>query len=79
MVLIRLMYKSFYENLKIEKFPNHVIYFHKQDVSNIKGIKFNKPVNRLDLSCSSIDLSKLKSLRNIKISFYYIEESKTYF
>ena len=79
MVLIRLMYISFYENLKINKFPNHLIYFQKQDVSNIERIFFIKLVSGLDLSCSSIDLSKLKSLRNIKISFYYIEESKTYF
>ena len=65
MVLIRLMFKSFRENLKFVKFPNHVIYFRKQEVSNIKGIEFIRNVSGLDLSCSSIDLSKLKRLCNI--------------
>ena len=65
MVLIRLMFKSFYENLKIDKFPNHVIYFRKQEVSNIEAIYFIRNLSGFDLSCSSIDLSKLKRLRNI--------------
>ena len=78
MVLFRLMFKSFYENLIIDKLPNHMIYFHKQDVSNIKEINFFTNVTGLDLSCSSIDLSKLKTLCNI-ISLFNIEESNIYF
>ena len=71
------MLRTFYKNLIIDKFPNHVIYFRKQEVSNIKGILIMNNLSGLDLSCSSIDLSKLKRLSNIKISSYHMEVSKT--
>lgn len=63
MVLISLLQKYFFENLKYEKFPSHVIRVCKQDILNIKHIKFYYNINEVNLTDSlSIDLSNLESL-----------------
>ena len=60
-VLIGLLCKCFTRNLS--KFPAHVIYVGKQDVSNIESITFSHDCIAFNLiSPSEIDLSKLVRL-----------------
>ena len=65
MVLIGLLQKYFFKNLQNETFPSNVIRVCKQDILNVKHIKFYyiDEVNLTDLS--SIDLSNLESLCKI--------------
>ena len=69
-VLIGLLYKCFIDNLS--NFPDHLICVCKQDVLDIKAIKFllrsSFEVNLT--SSSSIDLSKLVYLSKL-IAYYY--------
>lgn len=62
MVLIKLLEKNFFENLKYEKFPSHVISVRKQHLLAIKQIYFGSFVDQVNLKCYSIDLSNLESL-----------------
>ena len=57
MVLIGLLQKHFFDNLKTQKFPSHVIIVRKEDLLNIKEIEcFN--LKGVNLSASkTIDLS----------------------
>ena len=66
MILIGLLQKHFFENLKSEKFPSHVISVRKQDLLNIKQIDFFYEANEVNLTgLSTIYLSKLESLGKI--------------
>ena len=67
MVLTGLLYKCFIDNLL--NFPAHVIHVSKQDVLNIKSIKYKHEYSSVNLTTSSstIDLSKLKELCKILI------------
>ena len=66
MILIGLLQKHFFENLKYEKFPSHVIEVRKQDLSTIKQIKCDYYVSKINLTnSSSIDLSNIESLSKI--------------
>ena len=62
MVLIGLLQKHFFDNLKTQKFPSHVIIVRKEDLFNIKEIEcFN--LKGVNLSASkSIYLSNLETL-----------------
>ena len=65
MVLIGLLQKHFFDNLKTQKFPSHVIIVRKEDLLNVKEIECHclKGVN---LSASkSIDLSNLETLSKL--------------
>ena len=65
MILIGLFQKLFFDNLKSEKFPSHVIEVRKQDLLDIKEITLYYAVDGLNLTdSSSIDLSNLESLGN---------------
>ena len=62
MVLIGLLQKHFFDNLKTQKYPSHVIIVRKEDLLNIKEIAcgYLKGVN---LSASkTIDLPALEEL-----------------
>ena len=62
MVLIGLLQKHFFDNLKTQKFPSHVIIVRKEDLLNVKQIScsYFKGVN---LSASkAIYLSNLEKL-----------------
>ena len=64
-VLITLLYESFIENLS-NYFPNQVIHVRKQDVSNIKRIRFDYDYSGIHLANSmAIDLSILAFLCKI--------------
>ena len=66
MILIGLLQKCFFENLKSEKFPSHVIEVRKQDLLNIKQIGCNYHVSEVNLNDSSlIDFSNLEFLCKI--------------
>lgn len=70
MVLIGLLQKYFFDNLKSEKFPSHVIEVRKKDLLNIKQISLFYSVDELNLTdSSSIDLSNIERLS--KIFFYF--------
>ena len=61
MILTCLLYKRFIDNLF--NFPDHVIHFSKQEVLNLKTIRFNHEYSAVNLTSSStIDLSKLVNL-----------------
>lgn len=62
MVLICLLLKYFHENITTQQFPNHVIRVSKQDLLKIKRIDFEYNISRINLTNSSIDLSKLEYL-----------------
>ena len=70
MVIIGLLQKHFFDNLKTQKFPSHVIIVRKEDLLNIKDIECygSKGVN---LSASkTIDLSNLEELS--KLIYFYM-------
>ena len=46
-------------------FPNHVIHVRKEDVLNIKSIDFMHIYSEVNLTSSTIDLSKLEDLSKI--------------
>ena len=63
MVLTGLLFKYFIDNLL--NFPNHVIHVRKEDVLNIRSVKFFHQfigVNLTSSISSTIDLSKLENL-----------------
>ena len=62
MVLIGLLLKYLYNNILNRIFPNHVIRVSKKDLLNIKRIDFDYKISGIDLTNSSIDLSKLEYL-----------------
>ena len=71
MVLIGLLQKHFFDNLKTQKYLSHVIIVRKEDLLNIKEIEclILKGVN---LSASkTIDLSNLETLSNFILLLYY--------
>ena len=75
MVLIGLLYKSFIENLS--NFPSQIIHVSKQQVLNIESISFEYDFSAIELTNSTIDLSRLLLLSkliesvNFKNIFYY--------
>ena len=72
MVLIGLLQKHFFDNLKTQKFPSHVIIVRKEDLLNVKKIEcyYLKEVN---LSASkTIDLSNLEELSKLILFSIYI-------
>ena len=72
MVLIGLLYKSFIENLS--NFPSQVIHVSKQDVSNIESISFEYDFSAIELTNSTIDLSRLlllSKLITISVNKFY--------
>ena len=70
MVLIGLLYKSFIENLS--NFPLHVIRVTKKDVLNIKCINFEYDYSGVELTNSTIDLSKLVVLSKLNTIIFVI-------
>ena len=69
MVLIGLLQKHFFDNLKYQKFPSHVIIVRKEDLLNVKEIQCFD-LTEVNLSASKlIDLSNLETLG--KFSFFY--------
>ena len=73
MVLIGLLQKDFFDNLKTQKFPSHVIIVRKEDLLNVKDIEcyFFKEVNLSTFK--TIQLSNLETLS--KIILFYILNS----
>ena len=62
MVLIGLLQKHFFDNLKTQKFPSHVIIVRKEDLLNVKEIQCFD-LTEVNLSASKlIDLSNLETL-----------------
>ena len=61
----------FFNNLKTQKFPSHVIIVRKEDLLNVKEIQcFN--LKGVNLSSSkTIDLSKLETLSKFILFLYY--------
>ena len=66
MVLISLLDRRFLDNLTDETYPSHVIFVNKRDALNIRQITAPYFTKGVKLTCSSIDLSKLESLKNCK-------------
>ena len=65
MFLIGLIHKYFCHNIKTQKFPNNLIQVFKQDILNVKRIDFLcENIIGINLTNSSIDLSKLEELSN---------------
>ena len=65
MVLIGLVQKQFFDNLKTEQFPSHVIIVRKRDVLNIQEINCNFHLSGVNLISRSIDLSNLEILSKL--------------
>ena len=65
MVLIGLLQKHFFDNLKTQKFPSHVIIVRKEDLFNVKEIEcFN--LKGVNLSASkTTELSNLEKLSKL--------------
>ena len=65
MVLIGLLQKHFFDNLKYQKFPSHVLIVRKEDLLKIKEIQcFN--LKGVNLSASkTIDLCNLETLSKL--------------
>ena len=71
MVLIGLLLKHFFDNLKTQKFPSHVIIVRKEDLLNVKEIECYD-LKGVNLSASkTIQLSNLETLSKL-ILFYVI-------
>ena len=71
MVIIGLLQKQFFDNLKTQKFPSHVIIVRKEDLLNVKQIQyFNSKGVNLSASRTS-DLSNLETLCKF-IYFCYV-------
>ena len=69
MVLIGLLEKHFFDNLKTQKFPSHVIIVRKEDLFNVKEIKCNN-LKSVNLSAfKSTDLSNLETLSKLLLLF----------
>ena len=68
MVLIGLLYKSFIENLS-GRFPSQVIRVRKHDVLNIEFIHFQYEYSGVELSSTTIDLSRLVNLSKFNILY----------
>lgn len=63
MILIGVLFEYFFENILSDKtFPNHVIRVRKQDVLYINSIDFFNYFYKIDLTGSSIDMSKIVDL-----------------
>ena len=72
MVLICLLIKCFHDNIKTQQFPNHLIRVSKQDLLKVKRIDFEyNNIRGINLTNSSIDLSKLEYLSNQTFTFNY--------
>lgn len=68
-VLIGLLQKHFFDNLRNQKFPSHVIIVRKEDLLNVKEIKCSD-LKGVNLSASkSIDLSNLETLSKYILFF----------
>ena len=68
MVLIGLLQKHFFDNLKSQKFPSHVIIVRKEDLLNVKEmICFQLKGVNLSVS-KSINLSNLEKLSKFILS-----------
>jgi len=68
MVLIDLIYKKFFEYIKTEQFPNQTICVRKEDILDIQRINNqNYNFNGVNLTSSTIDLSKLETLSKLNI------------
>ena len=65
MVLIGLLQKQFFKNLKTEKFPSHMIISRKQDFLDIQEIVCNFRLGGVNLTSTSIDLSNLERLSKL--------------
>ena len=61
MVLIGLLQKQFFDNLKTQKFPSHVMTVRKEYVLKIQEIIFDY-LYGVNLTSTTIDLSKLEKL-----------------
>ena len=72
MVLICLLNKNFFDNLNDQKLPLHFIHVSKRDVLKIERIDFDYSVSGINLTNSSIDLSKLLSLS--KLNCYLLKK-----
>ena len=65
MVLIGLLQKHFFDNLKTQKFPSHVIIVRKEDLLKIREIECDN-LNGVNLSASkTIELSNLETLSKL--------------
>ena len=62
MILIGLLQKQFFKNLKTKSFPNSVINVRKQDLSNIRRIGFRYPMIEINLTDSK-ELSNIELIR----------------
>ena len=69
MVLIGLLQKHFFDNIRTQKFPSHVIIVRKEDLLNVTQIECSnlKWVNLL--ASKTIDLSNIEKLCKL-IHFY---------
>lgn len=73
MVLIGLIVEYFRYNFQVKKISSHVLNVTKRDILNIMFISGPEYVTRVKLnSCSSFDLSKLKSLGKLDVIFAVI-------
>lgn len=73
MVFIGLIQKYFCHNIKTQKFPNNLIHVFKQDILNVKRIDFLcENIIGINLTNSSIDLSKLEELSNFYSNINFI-------
>jgi hypothetical protein len=70
MVLIGLLQKQFFDNLKTKKFPVHVIIVKKQDLLNIQSIYCESCSNGVNLT-NTVELSNLERLS--ELSLYYFK------
>ena len=71
MVLVNLIITKIEEYIKTEKFPNQSICIRKEDVLDIVGISFYFDFNGINLTSSTIDLSKLEKLRKLYLIIIY--------
>ena len=72
MILIRLLQKHFFDNLKTQKFPSLVLIVRKEDLLNVKSIVCYY-LNGVNLSASkTIDLCNLETLSKFILLFYVI-------
>lgn len=65
MALIGLISDHFCANINTEKFPSHFISVSKQDILDIKGLCVPSFTNRVKLTGSLIDLSRVERLSKL--------------
>jgi hypothetical protein len=71
MVLINLIITKIEEYIETEKFPNQMVCVRKEDILDIQEINCSYSITGINLTSSTIDLSKLEELSKLYLIMIY--------